>query len=101
MRKTRANATPIRRLNETSPGDFLLVERILYDLSDGRASIPRLRAGEVVRRGYDMGNALVVERADGTQAYVTTLHANTVQVRPCKRWKKPARGKKRNVRRAS
>ncbi len=101
MRKTSANAAPVRRLNETAPGDILIVERILYDLSDGRASLPRLRAGEMVRRVYDQGQGLVLERADGSHAYVTTLHANTVQVRPCKRWKKQAPAKRRGVRRAS
>jgi hypothetical protein len=101
MRNSRAKIPPVRRLNETSPGDLLLVERILYDLSDGRASLPRLRAGEVVQRVQDQGMGIVVMKADGTHAYVTTLHANTVQVRPCKSWKKPARSKRRGVQRAS
>ena len=91
--KKRKAAEPVRRLNETAPGGFFLVERILYDLSDGRASLPRLRAGDVIQV-IGGGAEMTVEKADGSFAYVSPLHANTIQVRPY-------RGRKRPVRRAS
>jgi hypothetical protein len=91
--KKRKATEPVRRLNETAPGGFFLVERILYDLSDGRASLPRIRAGEVIQR-VGGGSEIVVARADGTLTYVTPLHANTIQVRPYKGRKRSTRTRK-------
>jgi hypothetical protein len=90
--KKRKATEPVRRLNETAAGGFFLVERILYDLSDGRASLPRLRAGEVIQR-IGGGSEITVAKADGSLAYVSPLHANTIQVRPYKGKKRPARSK--------
>ena len=89
--KKRKAAEPVRRLNETAPGGFFLVERILYDLSDGRASLPRLRAGDVIQVIGGGGAEMTVEKADGSFAYVSPLHANTIQVRPYRGRKRPVR----------
>jgi hypothetical protein len=73
----------IHRLNEVDPGDLVQVHSILYDLSDGRASLPRLHTGEVLLCIRNKGPKIVVAKADGSRMEVSPLHANTVQVRRC------------------
>jgi hypothetical protein len=82
MRRDRADH-PIRRLNEMAPGDLMQVHSILYDLSDGRASLPRIRTGEMLLCIRNKGPKIVVAKADGSRMEVSPLHANTVQVRQC------------------
>ena len=82
MRRDRSSQ-PIHRLNEMDPGDLVQVQTILYDLSDGRASLPRLRKGEVLLCIRNKGPKIVVAKADGSRMEVSPLHANTVQVRRC------------------
>ncbi len=78
--KKKAENEPVRRLNEMAPGDLMQVHRILYDLSDGRASLPRLHTGETLLCIKNKGPQIVLARNDGSRVEVSPLHANTVQV---------------------